>query len=261
MFMENDSNHIYQLDVVVYIVDRWIIPSCKTQRSLVSAFVERWCPKTHTFHMSFEEYIVTLQDVAYQLGFLIDDDYVNGCLTDFERFVESSRLAWTCFEELLDILLSVNYIYKFIVKCTELSPDADEEIKEICEGVMLLLSTQLFCDKYGTHLHIWWLPYILELYRSCMVLSMHEYSRVSNKNVVKLATPLQLLQSWIFWRFPTFKSVGFDAFHLLLVSSATEVLQRVHLDILDPQHTMWIGLLGCYYNLGVYNIDLVQHSI
>ncbi|RYQ89102.1 hypothetical protein Ahy_B09g095921 [Arachis hypogaea] len=36
--------------------------------------------------------------------------------------------------------------------------------------------------------------------------------RVANRNVVKLAGPLQLLQSWIFWRFPSFRPNRFDAF-------------------------------------------------
>ncbi|RYR26744.1 hypothetical protein Ahy_B02g061048 [Arachis hypogaea] len=35
---------------------------------LVNAFVERWCPKMHTFHMLFRECTITLQDIAYQLG-------------------------------------------------------------------------------------------------------------------------------------------------------------------------------------------------
>ncbi|QHO54387.1 uncharacterized protein DS421_2g56320 [Arachis hypogaea] len=70
---------------------------------LVSAFVERWRPETHTFHMPFGECTIILQDVAYHLGLLIDGQ--------------------------------------------------------------------------------------------CMC-------RIANRDVVKLAGPLQLLQSWIFWRFP-----------------------------------------------------------
>ncbi|QHO28337.1 uncharacterized protein DS421_7g215800 [Arachis hypogaea] len=77
----------------------------RLDESLVSAFVEIWRIETHTFHMSFGEYTITLQDVAYQLGLAIDGQ--------------------------------------------------------------------------------------------CMC-------RVANRNVVKLAGILQLLHSWIFWRFPGF---------------------------------------------------------
>ncbi|RYR43739.1 hypothetical protein Ahy_A08g040143 [Arachis hypogaea] len=37
--------------------------------------------------------------------------------------------------------------------------------------------------------------------------------RITNRNLVKLAYSLQLLQSWIFWRFPDFRPDGFDTFH------------------------------------------------
>ncbi|RYR07083.1 hypothetical protein Ahy_B05g074403 [Arachis hypogaea] len=36
--------------------------------------------------------------------------------------------------------------------------------------------------------------------------------RVANRHVVKLAGPLRLLQSWIFWRFPGFRPAGYDTF-------------------------------------------------
>nr|XP_025607413.1 protein MAIN-LIKE 2-like [Arachis hypogaea]XP_025657603.1 protein MAIN-LIKE 2-like [Arachis hypogaea] len=50
---------------------------------LVSAFVERWRPETHTFHMPFGECTVTLHDVAFQLGLPVDGDAVSGCLGEF----------------------------------------------------------------------------------------------------------------------------------------------------------------------------------
>ncbi|MED6209596.1 hypothetical protein PIB30_056255 [Stylosanthes scabra] len=36
--------------------------------------------------------------------------------------------------------------------------------------------------------------------------------QASNRNVVAIAGPLQLLQSWIFWRFPSLRPYGFDHF-------------------------------------------------
>ncbi|KAK5812275.1 hypothetical protein PVK06_027702 [Gossypium arboreum] len=45
---------------------------------LISALVEQWHPKTHTFHLSCRECTITLQDVALQLGLLIDGNAVTG---------------------------------------------------------------------------------------------------------------------------------------------------------------------------------------
>ncbi|QHO07673.1 uncharacterized protein DS421_14g465800 [Arachis hypogaea] len=70
--------------------DHWF----RLDEPLVGAFMERWRPKTHTFHLPFGEYTITLQDVAYQLELLIDNQYVNGCLTDFEWYIEGGRPAW-----------------------------------------------------------------------------------------------------------------------------------------------------------------------
>ncbi|KAL4364639.1 hypothetical protein AHAS_Ahas07G0026200 [Arachis hypogaea] len=67
---------------------------------LVSAFVERWRPETHTFHMPFGECTVTLQDVAFQLGLPVDGEAVSGCLGEFEKYMEGGRPAWEWFEDL-----------------------------------------------------------------------------------------------------------------------------------------------------------------
>ncbi|KAL4287777.1 hypothetical protein AHAS_Ahas19G0220100 [Arachis hypogaea] len=76
---------------LVRLNDHWFM----LDEPLVSAFLERWCLETHIFHMSFGEYTITLQDVAYKLGLPIDNDYVSGCLTNFERYIEGGRPVWT----------------------------------------------------------------------------------------------------------------------------------------------------------------------
>ncbi|RYR36381.1 hypothetical protein Ahy_A10g051352 [Arachis hypogaea] len=154
---------------------------------------------------------------------------------DFERYVEGGRPAWTWFQELLGVMPPSDYIDKFTVKCTwmqqtftHLPEGADEETvwRYARAYIMMLLSTQLFDDKSGTRMHIRWLSYVARLE------DMGSYSwgsaalswlyrclcHVANKNVVKLEGPLQLLQSWIFWRFLGFRPDGFDSFHWPLAS-------------------------------------------
>ncbi|RYQ87737.1 hypothetical protein Ahy_B09g095274 [Arachis hypogaea] len=80
----------------------------------MNAFIERWRPEMHTFPMPLGECIITLQDLAYQLGLPIDGQYVNGCLTNFERYIDGGRPAWEWFEELLGILPHANCIVMVI---------------------------------------------------------------------------------------------------------------------------------------------------
>ncbi|XP_072080924.1 protein MAIN-LIKE 1-like [Arachis hypogaea] len=160
----------------------------------------------------------------------IDGHYVSGCPTDFQRFIDGGRPAWVWFQELLGVLPPADCIDKFTVKCTwmqetfsHLPHDANEETdrRYVRAYIMMLLSTQLFGDKSGTRMHIRWLPYVARLEDMCgyswgsATLSWlyRCLCHITNRNLVKLADSLQLLQSWIFWRFLDFRPDGFDTFH------------------------------------------------
>ncbi|RYR26743.1 hypothetical protein Ahy_B02g061047 [Arachis hypogaea] len=141
---------------------------------------------------------------------------------------------------------------------SELLQEVDDETvrRYVRAYIMMLLSMHLFGDKSCTRLHIRWLPYVTRLedigryswgfaalswlYR-CMC-------RVANRNIVKLVSPLQLLQSWIFWRFPSFRPDGFDVFHRPLASSLPGVVQVVHPEILEPRHmALWRAATDLIY--------------
>ncbi|RYR37592.1 hypothetical protein Ahy_A09g042466 [Arachis hypogaea] len=84
--------------------------------------------------------------------------------------------------------------------------------------IMILLGTQLFADKSSNRIHIRWLPYVARLedmdgysWGSASLSWLYRcMCRVANRHVSKLVEPLQLLQSWIFWRFPKFRPAGYD---------------------------------------------------
>ncbi|XP_015971161.2 protein MAIN-LIKE 2-like [Arachis duranensis] len=151
--------------------DRWF----RLDEALVSAFVERWRPETHTFHMPFGECTLTLQDVAYQLGLPVDGHYVSGCLSEFHIYIQGGRPAWETFGECPE---GVN----------------DETVRRYARAyIMMLLGTQLFADKSGNRIHIRWLPYVARLeemgtysWGSATLAWLYRcMCRVANRHVVK----------------------------------------------------------------------------
>ncbi|RYQ92854.1 hypothetical protein Ahy_B09g099099 isoform C [Arachis hypogaea] len=221
---------------------------------LLSAFIERWCPETHTFHMPFGECTITLQDVAYQLGLPIDGEPVSGCLTDFENLMENGRPACVWFCELFGELPLQIKVKQMIVCYTwfherfrVLLADASEETVRIYARayIMMLLSSQLFVDKNANRIHLRWLPYLASMddlsrysWGSAALAWLYRcLCRGTNRNVVNLAGPLQLLQSWIFWRFPSLRPSSFDVFGFPLASRWATYLPRN--DTMDQRVFMW----------------------
>ena len=71
-------------DCIVGIVKRvglkglYRTPCREIDHNLITAFVERWRPETHTFHLPHDETTITLQDVEVLLGIPIDGEAIVG---------------------------------------------------------------------------------------------------------------------------------------------------------------------------------------
>ncbi|RYR38687.1 hypothetical protein Ahy_A09g043834 [Arachis hypogaea] len=172
-------------------------------------------------------------------------------------------------EELLGVIPPPSQVQKFAVYCTwfqetfeECPEGADEEtVRRFARAyIMMLLGTQLFAGKSGNRIHIRWLPYVVRLeemgsysWGSAALAWLYRcMCRVANRHVVKLAGQLQLLQSWIFWRFPRFRPAGYDTCSWPLASrwsgyspSYSEKGPRVQsmrlkIDMLQPRDFIWM---------------------
>ncbi|RYR70093.1 hypothetical protein Ahy_A03g016609 [Arachis hypogaea] len=172
---------------------------------------------------------------------------------------------------------AVNYTW-FQETFGECPDGADEEIvRHFARAyIMMLLGTQLFADKSSNRIHIRWLPYVARLedmggysWGSAALAWLYRcMCRVANRHVVKLAGPLQLLQSWIFWRSPSLGLLGmmrlagpfprgtvivFCYVSLLYLFSIMEAIScivdnkgprvqmgRLKIDLLQPRDFIWM---------------------
>ncbi|XP_057719379.1 protein MAIN-LIKE 1-like [Arachis stenosperma] len=243
--------------------DRWF----RIDEPLLSAFMERWSPETHTFHMPFGECTITLQDVAYQLGLAVDGRYVSGYLTDFHIYIEGGRPAWAWFEELLGVIPPPSQVQKFAVNSSwfqetfeECPEGADEDtVRRYARAyIMMLLGTQLFADKSGNRIHIRWLPYVARLeemgsysWGSAALAWLYRcMCRVANRHVVKwsgynpsVSEKGPRVQMWRL-QIDMLQPTDF----IWMPYSSPEVLHVVHPEALEPRHTtLWRSVTSLIY--------------
>ncbi|RYR58093.1 hypothetical protein Ahy_A05g023779 [Arachis hypogaea] len=159
--------------------------------------------------MEEEDRMYRLNRVAHVAGFI-----------DQENKVKQMTVCYTWFHERFRVLPA----------------DATEDIVRIYARayIMMLLSSQLFADKNANRVHLRWLPYVASLddlgrysWGSAALAWLYRcLCRGTNRNVVNLAGPLQLLQSWIFWRFPCLRPSDFNRFGFPLASRCAQYLPR-----------------------------------
>ncbi|RYR33000.1 hypothetical protein Ahy_A10g047527 [Arachis hypogaea] len=198
--MEDDPNRLYQLDGVAHIAGAIHLEvSKKTYNSCFTSCT--WFQETFSeLPQGADDEMVRKYARAYIM-----------MLLSTRRPKSSISARWSrayCWRHPPRVVLPPrNCIDKFTLKCTwfqeifsELPKGADEMVRRYARAyIMILLCTRLFGDNSSTHLHIRWLPY-------ARLEDMGQYSwglaalswlfrcmcHVANRNIVKLASPLQL---------------------------------------------------------------------
>lgn len=177
---------------------------------LISAFVERWRPETHTFHVPQGECTITLQDVSVLMGLPIDGLSITGLtLNDW---------AGLC-GQLLGVIPPPNAMYGARLSMAWL----DDQFKELPKNasdvmvqqfarayILRLIGGLLFVDKSSRFVHLIYLP-LLEDFQvagsyswgsACLAFLYREMCKASDYDTKEIGGACVLLQLWVWERFP-----------------------------------------------------------
>ncbi|XP_052489931.1 serine/threonine-protein phosphatase 7 long form homolog [Gossypium raimondii] len=218
---------------------------------LISALVERWRPETHTFHFPCRECIVTLEDVALQLGLLIDGSPV----TRVNAFTEPAALCYILLGDLPDDDESNFSGLKFTWlkgKFGHLSANATEG-KLMCAArayIMHIIGGVLMPHSNNNKVHIMHLHLLADLSNVCsyswgftvLAVLYRELCRTTKPTVVDMGGCLTLLQSWAIYRIPFLASVSYQPY-------------------VYPPVNRWniYPGVGRYYTVPIYRLMIEQH--
>ncbi|XP_052490827.1 protein MAINTENANCE OF MERISTEMS-like [Gossypium raimondii] len=141
-----------------------LIRSSDLRFDLLSALVERWRPETHTFHFPCGECTVTLEDVAVQLGLLVDGNPVTG----LSSLTDSAAVCYQLLGESPkdgDKYFSTIKFTWLRAKICRLSATASEG-ELMCAArayIMHLIGALLMPDANGDSVHLSYLPLLADL--------------------------------------------------------------------------------------------------
>ncbi|XP_072066813.1 serine/threonine-protein phosphatase 7 long form homolog [Arachis hypogaea] len=217
----------------------------KLDELLINAFVERWHPKTHTFHMPFGQCTITLQNVAYQFGLPIDEHVVGGCLSDFDQLMEG------------EACLGVN-------KFKDLPANASEATVQIyARGyIMMLLSTTLFADKSGAKVHLRWLSYIAKLDWLSKPRGFDTIRWPLASRWGRFLPSSDEKGLWVIATQHRLDRLSENDF-IWMPCNDLEVIQVVHPDIPRPNHTLWKSTTALIYFAAIewHQVDKVLSQL
>jgi hypothetical protein len=183
--------------------------------SVVIAFVERWRPETHTFHLPIGETTITLQDVSVLWGLPIDGLPVTGVdvsMTD----VENQQLCL----ELLGFSpdagdfegdrLALKAIRRHIEAHPLNAASGEVEVLQHARCRLMQLLGYVFADQSGMKVKLLYLPFLRDLdqagtysWGSAVLASLYrEMCKAAKKTVTGMAGPVLLIQLWAWERLP-----------------------------------------------------------
>ncbi|KAL0001677.1 hypothetical protein SO802_015458 [Lithocarpus litseifolius] len=174
-------------------------PSREIDHNLITAFVERWRPKTHTFHLPHGETTITLQDVEVLLGIPIDGEVMVG-ITDLTWAIECRDMLGIATNNVVLKGQRIK-INRLLQKVDQGLPDGAAEVVvhqyARCYILALLGDTmwlQMLRDLNNPPRYSWGSACLAWLYR--------ELCRATDIDAGQISGALLLVQYWAWFRFP-----------------------------------------------------------
>ena len=144
-----------------------MVPSIKLDHALITAFVERWRPETHSFHLPHGEMTITLQDVEVIMGMPIEGAAMVGFTKRTWKSMCNEMLGIQIPDENKTMLDGQRIQIKALVDriAQPLPPDANElQVHQYARYyVLALLGDMVFADKSGDRVHLMWLEFMENL--------------------------------------------------------------------------------------------------
>ncbi|XP_019434985.1 PREDICTED: serine/threonine-protein phosphatase 7 long form homolog [Lupinus angustifolius] len=176
---------------------------------LLLALIERWRPKTHTFHFPCGEATVTLLDVAYQLGIPIEGEVVTTLTsTDWEALCIRLLGAELVGNELMGQRVKLTWLE---MTFRDLPDNTNEVIIEqhASSFILRMIGGFLMLDTSGNRVHLMYLPLLEDLTETfqyswssavlaCLYRGLCRATIISDKK--EIGGCLLLLQSWAYDR-------------------------------------------------------------
>ena len=139
----------------------------RLDHALITAFVERWRPETHTFHLPVGEATITLQDVAILLGLPID----GAPITHPQTFVTVQECQDVCMqafgvippaEEIDSGRLRMSWLRRTFDALPEQADDVIVQ-RHARAYILRLIGGILFTDYSQTLVRVAYIPLLLDL--------------------------------------------------------------------------------------------------
>lgn len=178
---------------------------------LISAFIERWRPETHTFHLPFGECTITLQDIAVQLGLKIDGDVVTGPTScNWPVIVEECLGKRPPAEAIRGGALKMKWINENFNNVQDFIDNPQDLACFARAYIMRMLGGFLLPDHSGSHVPLRYLPLLRNFqeagkYSWGSAVLAHLYKEMCNASKisrVEIGGCVQLIQFWVWTRFP-----------------------------------------------------------